>query len=385
MARYHQLGEFPQKKHTTFHKPDGSLYWEELFSTLGFDGIYSTFYRLNQPPAVKAVREVHLNLIEPWEEAPVQPHHMFTYRESSNGDLLAGREYLLYNDDCALAVGSFSCDNTVLYRNAKADEILFVHEGEGVLQSECGSLPFKKWDYLVIPRGLAYRIDGLPEKNRFFIIESNGPVETPKRYRNEYGQLLEHSPLHERDIRLPIYREPVSLIEDTPLLVKSGWRVFEYTLAHHPFDVVGWDGFLYPWAFNIQDFNPIVGKIHLPPPVHQVFRGQGMVVCNFVPRLFDFHPEAIPAPYYHQNVDSDEVLYYVDGDFMSRKGIESGSVTLHPGDVPHGPQPGKVEASVGVKDCYEYAVMVDTFKPLKLTKHAKKMADADYVKSWLTS
>jgi len=383
MPMYHRVGQFPQKKHTTFRKPDGSLYWEELFSTLGFDGIYSTFHRLHQPPVVHSVKELSLNLIEPWEDAPVAPLHYFTGRETYGGNLLTGRRYHLYNEDCALATASFDQDPELLYRNAKADEILFVNEGEGVLQTECGSLTFGKWDYLVIPRGLVYRIDHLTPENRFFIIESNGPVETPKRYRNEFGQLLEHAPFHERDLRLPQFREPIDQVSPTKLWVKSFQRVFEYTLGHHPFDVVGWDGYLYPWAFNIKDFNPIVGKIHLPPPVHQVFRGKGMVVCNFVPRLFDFHEDAVPAPYYHQNVDSDEVLYYVDGDFMSRKGIEPGSVTLHPGDVPHGPQPGKVEASVGVKDCYEYAVMVDTFKPLKLTKKVKPISDPNYVRSWL--
>lgn len=385
MPIYHKLGQIPQKKHTTFRKPDGSLYWEELFSTLGFSGIYSTFYRLHQPPAVKSVRELDLKLIEPWEEAPVQPHHFYTHRLEHSGNLVTGRKYLLYNSDCALATATFDANPELLYRNARADEILFVHEGEGVLHSECGALPFRKWDYLIIPRGLAYRIDGLPKNNRFFIVESNGPVETPPRYRNEFGQLMEHAPFHERDIRLPEYREPLENSGPANLWVKSGNRLFEYVLAHHPFDVVGWDGYLYPWAFNIQDFNPIVGKIHLPPPVHQAFRGNGFVVCNFVPRLFDFHEDAVPAPYYHQNVDSDEVLYYVDGDFMSRKGIESGSITLHPGDVPHGPQPGKVEASVGVKDCYEYAVMVDTFKPLHLTKASQSVSDSAYLNSWLGS
>jgi len=383
MPMYHRLGQLAPTKHTTFRKPDGSLYWEELFSTLGFAGIYSTFYRLNQPAAVQDVRELELEMIETWPDAPVQPHHLFTGRLEGNGNLLSGRQYLMYNDDCALATARFGQDPEFLYRNAKADEILFVHEGKGVLHSECGELPFGQWDYLVIPRGLTYRIEGLPGNNRFFVIESYGPVETPARYRNEFGQLLEHSPFHERDIRLPQYREPIDRTEPTKLWVKSYQRVFEYTLDHHPFDVVGWDGYLYPWAFNIKDFNPIVGRIHQPPPVHQVFKGQGMVVCNFVPRLFDFHTEAIPAPYYHQNVDSDEVLYYVDGDFMSRKGIEPGSITLHPGDVPHGPQPGKVEASIGKKDCYEYAVMVDTFRPLKLTRAAQNISDANYLQSWL--
>lgn len=383
MPIYHSLGEMPQKKHITYRKEDGGLYWEELFSTLGFSGIYSTLYHLHPPTRVTGVSAVEHTPIEPWPEAPAQPYHFLTHRAPAGGNMLTARRAFLYNSDITLATASFSEADDRFYRNARADEILFVHEGQGELHAEHGVLDVKRGDYLVIPRGVMYRFENLSRDNRFFIIESTSPVETPRRYRNEFGQLLEHAPFSERDFRRPRWREPIDQQGEFHLLVKSGDQVQDYSLDHHPFDVVGWDGFLYPWAFNIHDFQPIVGKIHLPPPIHQVFQTAGCVVCNFVPRLFDFHPDAVPAPYFHQNVDSDEVLYYVDGEFMSRKGIESGSVTLHPGDIPHGPQPGKIEASIGVKDCYEYAVMVDTFKPLLLTREVERTMDPDYIRSWL--
>ena len=383
MPIYHRLGEMPQKKHTVFRQQDGSLFREELFSTLGFSGIYATLYHLHSPTQVVAMKEASGPLPELWAQAPKQPYHFLTHRLDSGGNLVSGRNTFLFNDDVALSTAQFSNLDESFYRNSRCDEILFVHEGSGELHSEQGVLPFSEGDYLVIPRGLMYRLENLTAQNRFFIIESGSAVATPRRYRNEFGQLLEHAPFSERDIRRPRFRPPVNSKDSCLLVVKSGQRYFHYTLDHHPFDVVGWDGYLYPWAFNIKDFQPLVGQIHLPPPIHQVFQADGFVVCNFVPRLFDFHPEAIPAPYFHQNVDSDEVLYYVEGDFMSRKGIESGSITLHPGDVPHGPQPGKTEASVGKKDCYEYAVMVDTFRPLHLTHNVKTTMDPDYLRSWL--
>ncbi len=383
MPIYHRLGRLPAKKHITFHKEDGSLYREELFSTLGFSGIYSTLYHLHMPTEVRAVQPIDHVSYEAWVDAPKQPYHYFTHRLAHGGDMLSARKVTLFNADIALASASFTEPDRRFYRNARADEVLFVHHGTGELHSEYGTLAFGPGDYLVVPRGVIYRFEQLSADNRFFIIESYSPVETPARYRNEFGQLLEHAPFCERDMRLPEYREPVDSREPETLIVKSGDRYHAYTLDHHPFDVVGWDGYLFPWAFNIRDFQPIVGQIHLPPPIHQVFQTAGAVICNFCPRLFDFHPQAIPAPYAHQNVDSDEVLYYVEGDFMSRKGIESGSITLHPGDVPHGPQPGKTEASVGKADCYEYAVMVDTFKPLQLTTLVRDCMDPDYVRSWL--
>jgi len=383
MPIYHSLGAIPQKKHTTFRKQDGALYCEELFSTLGFSGIYSTLYHVYPPTEVCSVSRLDHSPIESWEDAPKQAYHFFTFKAPKGGDIVTARKSFLYNDEIVLSGASFSDLDDTFYRNARADEILFVHIGSGELHSEYGVLPFHKGDYLVVPRGVMYRLENLSQDNRFFITESRGPVETPRRYRNELGQLLEHAPYSERDFRRPQFREAVDSREKARLVVKSDNQYHEYTLDHHPFDVVGWDGFIYPWAFNIEDFQPLVGKIHLPPPIHQTFQTPAAVICSFVPRLFDFHPDAIPAPYAHQNVDSDEVLYYAEGNFMSRKSVEQGSVTLHPGDVPHGPQPGKAEASVGVKDCWEYAVMVDTFKPLYPTTLVRDTMDPDYVRSWL--
>lgn len=391
MPIYHHLGQLPKKKHTVFNKEKGGdegnpLYWEELFSTLGFSGIYSTLYHIHPPTKVTAMRPLRQRPYAHWADAPKQPYHFYTHRAPRGGDMISGRNYFLFNSDMALATACFSGGSETdarFYRNARADEVLFVHEGSGELHCEHGLIPFGRGDYLLVPRGVMYRLEKLSTTNRFLIVESLGPVHTPSRYRNEFGQLLEHAPYCERDLRLPTWREPVDSTEPETLIVKSGDQLAEYALDHHPFDVAGWDGYLYPYAFNIEDFMPIVGKIHQPPPVHQVFQAPGFVLCNFVPRLFDFHPEAIPAPYFHQNVDSDEVLYYVEGDFMSRKAVEPGSITLHPGDVPHGPQPGKVEASIGKKDCYEYAVMVDTFKPLQLTTLVREVMDEDYLRSWL--
>lgn len=384
MPIYHQLGRMPQKKHITFKKKDGSLYREELFSTLGFSGIYSTLYHHNMPTEVTAVEKMDHTAYQPWVDAPKQCYHFFTGKAQQAGDIITGRTVFLYNNEISLATATFDALDDRFYRNARADEVLFVHHGTGELHSEHGVVPFGPGDYLVVPRGVLYRLEKVSAENRFFITESYGPVETPNRYRNNFGQLLEHAPYSERDFRRPLWREPVLDGGPAELIVKSDQSYHLYHLKNHPLDVVGWDGFVYPYAFNIKDFQPIVGQIHLPPPIHQMFQTPGAVICNFCPRLFDFHPEAIPAPYAHQNVDSDEVLYYVEGDFMSRKGIEEGSITLHPGDVPHGPQPGKTEASVGVKDCYEYAVMVDTFKPLLLTTAVRDTMDPNYVQSWLS-
>lgn len=384
MPIYHHLGSLPEKKHIVFENPAGGMYWEELFSTLGFSGIYSTLYHLLPPTRYTEIREIHEPFIQEWLDAPVQPLHFFSDKAPTGGDIVSGRDCFLFNDDMTLSTASFTNLDDRFYRNSQADEILFVHRGEGELHSEYGLTRFRQGDYIVVPRGVLYRLENLAADNRFFIIESFHPVETPHRFRNEFGQLLEHAPFCERDIRRPEFREPVALEENARLIIKRRNRFFEYQMDHHPFDVVGWDGYLYPWTFNIHDYIPTVAKIHLPPPVHQVFHTQGGVICNFVPRLFDWHEKAIPAPYFHQNVDSDEVLYYVDGDFMSRKGIEPGSITLHPGDIPHGPQPGKIEASIGKKEVYEYAVMVDTFKPLKVTKKVEQVMDRDYHRSWLT-
>jgi homogentisate 1,2-dioxygenase len=267
------------------------------------------------------------------------------------------------------------------YRNGHHDEIIFIHSGSGLLKTNLGQLNVAAGDYVVIPRGVIWQLD-VEENMKHFIIETSGPVETPSRYRNRHGQLLEHSPYSERDIRTPDFVDPQTDGHMNVLVrLNSGYQMYAYTT--HPCDLVGWDGYYFPWVFNIKDFMPITGKVHQPPPVHQVFQAPGLVICNFVPRVFDYHPEAIPAPYAHSNVDSDEILYYVEGDFMSRKGMKEGSITFHPGGLPHGPQPGKIQESIGVKEANEYAVMVDTFKPLNITTAAQAVDDADYPASWL--
>jgi homogentisate 1,2-dioxygenase len=269
------------------------------------------------------------------------------------------------------------------YKNSDADEVIFIHEGTGVLKTIYGQIEFEYGDYLVIPRGTIYQMHFDGENNRHLVIESYTPVYPPKRYRNEFGQLLEHSPFCERDIKMPENLESFDELGDFKVLIKKSGHIFPYTLASHPFDAIGWDGYLYPFGFSIHNFEPITGRVHQPPPVHQTFEARNYVICSFVPRLYDYHPMSIPAPYNHCNVDSDEVLYYVDGDFMSRKHVERGMITLHPKGIPHGPHPGTVEKSIGKKETQELAVMIDPFYPLFLTQEAVDMEDPDYWKSWL--
>ena len=319
-----------------------------------------------------------------WDDALIQYYKFDTKDSDGKGNFFTSRKQFLFNDDVALYTAKVSEVTEKFYRNAYADEVVFVHEGVGELLSEYGRLEIKKWDYLVIPRGTTYQLKFDSYENvRLFVTESFSAIDIPKHFRSEYGQLLEHAPYCERDFRTPKLKDAIVEKGEFDLITKFRDSYQKIVLEWHPFDLAGWDGFTYPYAFNIQDYAPIVGKIHLPPPVHVVFTANNFVICNFVPRLFDFHPQSIPAPYYHSNIDSDEVLYYVDGDFMSRTGIGPGYITLHPMGVPHGPQPGKTEASVGVKEVYEYAVMVDTFRPLKLTEHVKNTMDSNYPQSWL--
>ncbi|GIV44097.1 MAG: hypothetical protein KatS3mg035_1220 [Bacteroidia bacterium] len=269
------------------------------------------------------------------------------------------------------------------FKNAQADEILFIHKGSGTLLTAFGNLTFQYGDYVHIPRGTIYQLHFDTPDNRLLIIESFSPVEFPKRYMNKFGQLLEHSPFYERDIHGP--EELITHDEKGEFLVyiKKEHILYPYIYGNHPFDYVGWDGCFYPYKFSIHDFEPITGRIHQPPPVHQTFEAHNFVICSFVPRLFDYHPLAIPAPYHHSNIDSDEVLYYVDGDFMSRNNIEKGQITLHPMGIPHGPHPGTIEKSIGAKETLELAVMIDTFKPLWLTDIAEQIEIKDYYLSWL--
>lgn len=381
---YHSLGKIPQKRHTQFRKPDGSLYSEELFSTEGFSDLYSLLYRCNPPTQIVQVGD-------PYSVAPRLVHDkqlkhrcLKGFHVAPDDDYLRSRKPVLVNNDCKiiLAAPRQSMEN-YFYKNADADEVIFVHEGSGRLRTMYGNLPFEYGDYLVVPRGTIYQLEFDGTDNRLLIVESTGPITPPKRYRNAFGQLLEHAPYCERDIRKPTELETHDERGDFLFYIKKQDNIYPYHYLSHPFDVVGWDGYLYPYAFSIHNFEPITGRVHQPPPVHQTFDGHNFVICSFVPRLYDYHPLAIPAPYNHSNIDSDEVLYYVDGDFMSRKHVERGMITLHPGGIPHGPHPGTVEKSIGQKETRELAVMVDTFRPLLMTEHAVSIEDGEYYRSWI--
>jgi homogentisate 1,2-dioxygenase len=387
MPFYHKLGNLPRVRHTTFYKPDGkSLYREELFSTLGFSGVYSNKYRINMPTAVSKISELSYEKPAIWKDAPLQNYHFCTFRERSKGNFLMSRKAYLANRGCVISTADITeNDDSIFYKNTRANEYLFIHHGTGVFHSEYGKIKFEPGDQLIVPKGTIYRLqfDNL-ESNRLLIVESASAFVIPRHYRNDSGQITENAPYSERDFKLPEYQEPFDEKGDFRILMKAGDRLFEHIVPHHPFDVVGWDGYLYPYGFNIRDYNPKVGRVHLPPPIHLAFRTDDFVLCNFVPRLLDFHPDSIPAPYFHSNIDSDEVIYYAEGNFVSRKGIEEGSVTLHPGGIPHGPQPGKTEESIGAKETKEYAVMIDTFRPLELMENIKGVIDKNYPHSWLT-
>jgi homogentisate 1,2-dioxygenase len=383
MPIYQQRGRLPRKRHITFKREDGGLYPEELVGNKGFAGASSLLYHLRLPTAVKAVRPFRELHWDAEEQGALRHRHLRSGRLETGPSPVLDRVPLLWNDDVALSLVRPSASEDVLYRNAQGDELVYVSEGEGVLESGFGDLPFRDGDYLVVPRGIVHRYRLADKPARLLVIESAGEVRLPKRYRNEHGQLLEGAPFSERDIRTPGEPRADERTGEFPILVKSGNRLSQVVLAHHPFDVVGWDGYYYPWAFNIHDFEPKVGRVHLPPPVHQTFEGDGWVVCSFCPRPYDFDKQAVPAPYNHQNVMSDEVLYYASAQFMSRKGIEVGSITLHPDGLPHGPQPGRAEESVGKTWTDELAVMLDTFRPLRVSRAAREVEDEGYMTSWL--
>jgi homogentisate 1,2-dioxygenase len=384
MPRYHKLGNIPHKRHTAFRKKDGSLYYEQLFGTIGFDGMSSLLYHTHPPTAVKEI----LNSIDISPKIAVENNMQMRALKGFNikgeKDFLMSRVPVLTNSDVTIHLARpKNINNKYFYKNADADEVIFIHKGEGFLKTQLGNIKFFSGDYLVIPRGVIYTIDFKNTDNRHFIVESNHPVYTPKKYRNWFGQHLEHSPFCERDLRVPMELETNDEKGDFLIKIKKEGFLYDYIYSNHPFDVVGWDGYNYPYAFSIHDFEPITGRVHQPPPVHQTFETPAFVICSFCPRLYDYHPEAIPAPYNHSNIDSDEVLYYVDGDFMSRNDIEIGQITLHPSGIPHGPHPGAYERSIGKKSTEELAVMVDTFKPLKLTIQALDLEIKDYYKSWM--
>jgi homogentisate 1,2-dioxygenase len=383
MAYYYKLGQVPHKRHTQFRKPDGGLYSEQLFSTEGFSNDYSLLYHVH-PPTVIIANDEPIDVSPQIAEDRMLKHRSFEgFNLKPAADYLQSRVPVLVNSDCHISLAAPQQSmKDYFFKNADADEVLFIHEGAGKLHTQYGSVPFSYGDYVVVPRGTIYQMEFAGENNRLFIVESFSPVTPPKRYLSKYGQLLEHSPYCERDIRPP--QDLLTFDETGDFLIKTKKKSKLYGIhyGHHPFDVVGWDGCCYPYALSIHDFEPITGRVHQPPPVHQTFDAHNFVICSFVPRLYDYHPDAIPAPYNHSNIDSDEVLYYVDGDFMSRKNVTRGMITLHPAGIPHGPHPGAVEKSIGKKETLELAVMVDTFHPLQLTKQALSIENEGYVMSW---
>ena len=384
MPYYHSMGEIPRKRHTQFRKPDGGLYSEQLVSTEGFSDDYSLVYHTHPPTLVKYIDTPYSVAPEVAVEQNLQHRSFKGFSVKPEKDYLKSRKTIMFNNDIAIMVAAPQESMTAyFFKNSGADEMIFVHEGEGILKSMYGLLDFRPGDHIIIPRGVIYQIHFKTDANRLMIMESFSPIRFPKRYVSRAGQLLEHAPFYERDIRVPGRLETHDEKGDFLVYVKRDNMMYPYHYASHPFDLIGWDGCHYPYAISIHDFEPITGRIHQPPPVHQTFEGHNYVTCAFVPRMYDYHPDAIPAPYNHSNVDSDEVLYYVDGEFMSRKHVERGQFTLHPTGIPHGPHPGAVEKSIGQKETGELAVMIDTFKPLKLTKTAMEIEDRDYYLSWL--
>ena len=384
MPIYHSLGVIPDKRHIVSRQPGGKLYQEELVGTQGFAGLSSLVYHLHAPTQVKQKGK-------PYSVKPVIAIDNGLNAMSFNGfdvkpqaDYLKSRSVLFVNATLQIGLAAPTTSTEYFYKNADADELLFAHKGSGVLHSMFGSITFGYGDYLVIPRGTVYQIEFTTTENKLLFVESTDPIFTPRRYRNDFGQLLEHSPFCERDIKRPENLRTIDEQGEFDIYIKKKGMMFPYVYANHPFDVAGWDGYLYPYKFSIFNFEPLTGRIHMPPPIHQTFESQNFVVCSFVPRLYDYHPLAIPAPYHHSNIDSDEILYYVDGDFMSRNNIKAGQLTLHPGGIPHGPHPGAIERSIGQKETKELAVMIDPFHPMMITEEALKIEVKDYYKSWLT-
>ncbi len=384
MPQYHQAGKIPAKRHTQFRKPDGSLYAEELFSTHGFSSVYSLIYHCHPPTMVKSIGEPYS--VEPKVAFMRSLKHQsfMGFNIEAQDDYLDSRTPVLLNKDLMISLAAPKKSMTdYYYKNGDSDEMIFVHKGSGVVKTLYGSLPFEYGDYIIIPRGTIYQITFNDADNRLLIVDSHSPIETCSRYRNAYGQYEEHSPYCERDFKRPSEIETHDEKGDFLVKIKKENMIYPYIYATHPFDAIGWDGNHYPYIFSIHNFEPITGRIHMPPPIHQTFEAHNYVICSFVPRLYDYHPLSVPVPYNHSNIDSDEVLYYVDGDFMSRKHVEKGQITLHPGGIPHGPHPGTVEKSLGQKETKELAVMIDTFKPLWVTDAALKIYDDSYHQSWL--
>ena len=383
MPLYHKVGEIPSKRHVVFKDKNGRHRYEQLFGTEGFHGFSSLLYHTHRPTQIKEILKSVDVTPKIAVEKNIKPLLLKGFQVKPTADFLESRKAMLVNGDCTIGLGAPQKSMTdYFYKNADSDEVIFIHKGKGKLRTFMGNIPFEYGDYLVIPRGMIYQMEFETTDNKIFYVESHHPIYTPKRYKNSGGQHLEHSPFCERDFKLPSELETYDQKGDFLIKVKKENMLHDIVYATHPFDVVGWDGYNFPWAFSIHNFEPITGRVHQPPPVHQTFETGAFVICSFCPRLYDYHPQAIPAPYNHSNIDSDEVLYYVDGDFMSRNNIEQGHITLHPKGIPHGPAPGAMERSIGQKDTAELAVMVDTFRPLMVTQDAMAIDDGMYYKSW---
>ncbi len=384
MPYYVKRGRIPAKRHVVFAKDDGGIYYEHLMGNLGFTGLQSLLYTIRRPTSVKNIEVAWTTPRIADPEPGLRMRHLRSHRlEFSGGSPVKDRRLVMFNQDLAVSLSKPTGTDSYFYRNGKADELIYITRGGGVLESQFGNLEYRQGDYLVIPRGILHRLVPQGMDQVYLIMESTGHLRTPQKYRNHHGQLMEHSPYCERDIRVPQELVIHDEVGDFEIITRMGEVCHRVILDHHPFDAVGWDGCYYPWALNIHDFEPIVGRLHLPPPIHQTFEGDGFVICSFVPRLYDFHPEAVPAPYNHSNVMTDEVLYYCKDEFMSRKGIELGSLTLHPDGLPHGPQPGRIEDSIGVDRTDELAVMIDTFASLNVAREALDCEDSQYGGSWI--
>jgi len=389
MPSYRQLGKLPPKRHIQFENTGESylnegLYYEHVVTTQGFDRTYSIMYHLRPPTRVVSTESVGVVEYDAIDDQELRHHHIKSRGMKRSGDPILGRVPIMFNEDLIALRARPDKQQTEIFRNAAADEIIFIHQGSGYIETTYGRLPYKRGDYCVIPRTCNYiMVSDDIEQEDHLILESLGPCRIPKQYLNEDGQMLMGSPYYERDFHSPTALQNVDRDVETTILVKDQHRLTRVTMANNPFDVVGWDGFLYPYTFNAWDFEPLTGTCHLPPPYQQTFEMRGFVICTFAPRYLDHHPKAVKVPYVHSNVEADEVLFYVEGEFGSRKGVEIGSFTLHPGGIPHGPHPGTIMKSMDVDFTNEMAVMFDTDRPLFLTKQAMEMDDPDYPMSWL--
>jgi len=377
---YQRLGEVPRKRHVVFRE-NGTLLTEEVMGLEGFTGNESILYHLHSPCRVMKLGGFKELERDEWVPDQHAHRHFKTAEVGPQGDEITGRRVLMWNDDVEISLCRPAKRMDYFFRNGEGDEVIFVHEGTGTLETIFGDVPYKEGDYIVVPRGTTYRFDPVGAQ-RYLVIETPGLIEIPRRYRNQYGQLVEGAPYYNRDIHPPTELRTVREQGEFTVKVRVRGGYQRYLVDYHPFDVVGWDGYLYPWTFSVHDFEPITGRIHQPPPSHQTFAGPNFVICSFCPRKLDFDPEAVPIPYHHSNLQSEEMIYYVSGNFSSRKGVDVGSITLHPTGLPHGPQPGLAEASIGLHETHELAVMCDTFNPLRLSKFAKGLDDGTYWRSW---